>query len=40
MAQLAQPDWWYDDARQVGVDFADAQQVSTYDARQGGSSEK
>jgi ubiquinone/menaquinone biosynthesis C-methylase UbiE len=31
------PDWWYDDRRQVGVDFEDAAQVATYDARQGGS---
>ena len=30
-------DWWYDDARQVGLDFEDEQEVATYDARQGGS---
>lgn len=34
------PDWWYDDARQVGLDFADAAQVATYDARQGRRSEQ
>jgi putative AdoMet-dependent methyltransferase len=31
------PDWFYDDLRQVGLDFEDPQQVATYDARQGGS---
>lgn len=30
------PDWWYDDRRQVGLDFDDAAQVATYDLRQGG----
>lgn len=34
------PDWWYDDARQVGLDFEDEAQVATYDARQGGSAER
>lgn len=33
---MTQPDWWYDDLRQVGLDFEDEAQVSTYDARQGG----
>lgn len=33
---MTQPDWWYDDLRQVGLDFEDEQQVATYDARQGG----
>lgn len=33
-------DWWYDDARQVGLDFEDETQVATYDARQGGSAER
>ncbi|MEO7156928.1 MAG: class I SAM-dependent methyltransferase [Vicinamibacterales bacterium] len=28
-------DWYYDDRRQVGLDFADPVQVTTYDARQG-----
>lgn len=34
------PDWWYDDARQVGLDFEDEAEVATYDARQGGSAER
>lgn len=33
-------DWWYDDRRQVGLDFADEAQVATYDARQGGSAQR
>ncbi len=33
-------DWWYDDARLVGLDFEDEQEVATYDARQGGSAER
>jgi len=33
---MTQPDWWYDDLRQVGLDFEDEGQVATYDARQGG----
>lgn len=33
-------DWWYDDRRQVGLDFEDEVQVQTYDARQGGSAER
>jgi putative AdoMet-dependent methyltransferase len=32
-------DWWYDDRRQVGLDFEDEAQVATYDARQGGSAD-
>jgi putative AdoMet-dependent methyltransferase len=36
---MTQPDWWYDDLRQVGLDFEDEAEVSTYDVRQGGSSE-
>ena len=31
---LRESDWYYDDARHVGVDFADQKQVATYDARQ------
>lgn len=34
------PDWWYDDRRQVGLDFEDEAQVATYDVRQGGSAER
>ena len=33
-------DWWYDDRRQVGLDFEDEAQVATYDARQGGAAER
>lgn len=33
------PDWYYDDRRQVGLDFADEEQARTYDARQGTSAE-
>ncbi|MDO8912736.1 MAG: methyltransferase domain-containing protein [Phenylobacterium sp.] len=33
---MTQPDWWYDDLKQVGLDFEDDVQVATYDARQGG----
>ena len=32
---MTQPDWWYDDLRQVGLDFADPAEVATYDERQG-----
>lgn len=32
-------DWWYDDKRQVGLDFEDEAQVATYDARQRSSPE-
>ncbi|MBV8568603.1 MAG: class I SAM-dependent methyltransferase [Methylobacteriaceae bacterium] len=31
-------DWYYDDRRQVGIDFADEAQVDSYDARQGNTS--
>ena len=31
---MSSPDWFYDDLRQVGIDFADANQVATYDDRQ------
>ena len=36
---VTQPDWWYDDLKQIGLDFEDEAEVSTYDARQGGSSD-
>jgi ubiquinone/menaquinone biosynthesis C-methylase UbiE len=32
---MTQPDWWYDDLKQVGLDFADPDEVETYDDRQG-----
>ena len=32
-------DWWYDDCRQVGLDFEDKEQVAGYDERQGNSAE-
>lgn len=31
---MERPDWYYVDLKQVGVDFADAAQVASYDARQ------
>jgi putative AdoMet-dependent methyltransferase len=34
---MTQPDWWYDDLKQVGLDFEDPREVDTYDDRQGGS---
>ncbi len=34
---MTQPDWWYDDTKQVGLDFEDETEVATYDVRQGGS---
>jgi ubiquinone/menaquinone biosynthesis C-methylase UbiE len=34
---MTQPDWWYDDLKQVGLDFEDPSEVETYNARQGGS---
>lgn len=34
MFAVSKPDWFYDDLRQVGLDFADAGQVATYDDRQ------
>lgn len=33
----ALPDWHYDEARQVGLDFADGTEVASYDERQNGS---
>ena len=33
-------DWWYDDLKQVGLDFEDEAQVATYDARQSSSAER
>jgi SAM-dependent methyltransferase len=36
---MTQPDWWYDDLKQVGLDFEDDAEVATYDTRQGGSLE-
>lgn len=36
---MTQPDWWYDDLKQVGLDFEDPQEVETYDDRQRGSAE-
>ncbi len=32
---MANPDWYYDELRQVGVDFADAAAVAAYDRNQG-----
>ncbi len=32
---MTKPDWYYDDLRQVGIDFDDTGQVATYDTRQG-----
>jgi putative AdoMet-dependent methyltransferase len=34
LASLESSDWYYDDLKHVGVDFADPVQVATYDARQ------
>lgn len=31
---MEKPDWYYDDLKQVGTDFADASEVATYDERQ------
>lgn len=31
---MERPDWYYDDLKQVGTDFADVGQVATYDERQ------
>jgi putative AdoMet-dependent methyltransferase len=31
---MERPDWYYDDLKQVGTDFADAREVATYDERQ------
>jgi len=35
MTHMERADWYYDDLRQVGTDFADAAEVATYDERQG-----
>ena len=32
---MTRPDWYYDDLRQLGTDFADAGQVAAYDRNQG-----
>lgn len=37
MQPFIHADWYYDDRRQVGLDFSDEAQAETYDARQGGS---
>jgi len=34
MALMNRPDWYYDDLKQVGTDFANAAEVATYDERQ------
>jgi putative AdoMet-dependent methyltransferase len=34
LADLAASDWYYDDLKQVGVDFADPVQVAAYDLKQ------
>ena len=34
LTDLETSDWYYDDLKHVGVDFADPAQVATYDARQ------
>jgi len=31
---MQRPDWYYDDLKQVGTDFADTAEVATYDERQ------
>ena len=31
---MQRPDWYYDDLKQIGTDFADAGEVATYDERQ------
>ena len=36
---MARPDWYYDDLKQIGTDFADTRQVATYDERQSDSAE-
>lgn len=36
---MGKPDWYYDDLKQVGTDFADAREVATYDARQSDTAE-
>lgn len=37
---MERPDWYYDDLKQVGTDFADQAQVATYDERQSNDTEK
>jgi putative AdoMet-dependent methyltransferase len=37
---MQRPDWYYDDLKQVGTDFADQVQVATYDERQSNDTEK
>ncbi|HXQ40200.1 MAG TPA: methyltransferase domain-containing protein [Candidatus Udaeobacter sp.] len=32
---MSRPEWYYDDVRQLGTDFADAEQVAAYDRNQG-----
>jgi len=32
---MSSPDWYYDELRQLGVDFADAAEVAAYDRNQG-----
>ena len=34
MMRMERADWYYDDLKQVGTDFADAAEVATYDERQ------
>lgn len=34
LEKLQEADWYYDDMKQVGLDFSDPVQVATYDARQ------
>jgi putative AdoMet-dependent methyltransferase len=36
---MQRPDWYYDDLKQIGTDFADAGEVATYDERQADSGE-
>ena len=31
---MPSPEWYYDELRQVGVDFADAAEVAAYDRNQ------
>lgn len=37
---MNRPDWYYDDLKQVGTDFADQAQVATYDERQSDDAKK
>ncbi|MFW6119217.1 MAG: class I SAM-dependent methyltransferase [Planctomycetota bacterium] len=34
------PEWWYDEMRQIGTDFEDAEQVAAYESKQGTSPER